>query len=171
MHTDEWIKELESELPIRFQDCDPFGHLNNARYFDYFFNARDDQTLQYYGYGPLKISQEFGANWVVTHHQISYLKPAMFGEIVVLRTALIHFDHNSTTVEGIMLNREKNVLKSLLWTTLRNVSMETGRSTSHSPELMTMLQRMLKADSRYTPSGFHDRLQELKEYFKQLSQG
>jgi acyl-CoA thioester hydrolase len=28
-------KELESTAVIRFQDCDPFGHLNNARYIDY----------------------------------------------------------------------------------------------------------------------------------------
>ena len=26
----------------RFSDCDPFGHLNNARYIDYFINARED---------------------------------------------------------------------------------------------------------------------------------
>ena len=30
-------------MTVRFQDCDPFGHLNNARYIDYFLNARQDQ--------------------------------------------------------------------------------------------------------------------------------
>ena len=29
-------KELESEAFIAFGDCDPFRHLNNARYIDYF---------------------------------------------------------------------------------------------------------------------------------------
>ncbi|WP_192348725.1 hypothetical protein [Algoriphagus sp. Y33] len=30
----------ESNSVIRFQDYDPFNHLNNARYIDYFINAR-----------------------------------------------------------------------------------------------------------------------------------
>ena len=41
--------ELESTAVIRFQDCDPFGHLNNARYIDYFLNARQDQIAAAYG--------------------------------------------------------------------------------------------------------------------------
>ena len=28
--------ERESEVVIRFPDCDPFRHLNNSRYVDYF---------------------------------------------------------------------------------------------------------------------------------------
>ncbi len=38
------IPKFTSELvKIRFQDCDPFQHLNATRYFNYFFNSRDDQ--------------------------------------------------------------------------------------------------------------------------------
>jgi acyl-CoA thioester hydrolase len=33
-------KVPESEALIRFPDCDPFNHLNNSRYIDYFINAR-----------------------------------------------------------------------------------------------------------------------------------
>ena len=32
--------ELETRVQIRFQDCDPLQHLNNSKYFDYYFNAR-----------------------------------------------------------------------------------------------------------------------------------
>ena len=38
-------KFWESKVLIRFSDCDPFNHLNNARYIDYFINAREDQLL------------------------------------------------------------------------------------------------------------------------------
>ncbi|MEM9981458.1 MAG: acyl-CoA thioesterase, partial [Bacteroidota bacterium] len=31
---------LASKAIVRFQDCDPLRHLNNAKYFDYYFNAR-----------------------------------------------------------------------------------------------------------------------------------
>jgi len=49
-------KETETASVIRFQDCDPLGHLNNAKYFDYFFNAREDQVSKIYGYNPGEIS-------------------------------------------------------------------------------------------------------------------
>ncbi|WP_369804213.1 hypothetical protein [Siphonobacter sp. SORGH_AS_0500] len=30
-------KKTESHSLIRFQDCDPMQHLNNAKYLDYYF--------------------------------------------------------------------------------------------------------------------------------------
>ncbi len=33
---------LGSKTKIRFQDCDPFNHLNNAAYINYLINARED---------------------------------------------------------------------------------------------------------------------------------
>jgi acyl-CoA thioester hydrolase len=45
----QYPKETESRVVIRFQDCDPLRHLNNAKYFDYFFNAREDQVPKLYG--------------------------------------------------------------------------------------------------------------------------
>ena len=41
---------LSSTAVIRFQDCDPYAHLNNGRYLDYFMNAREDQLLKMYGF-------------------------------------------------------------------------------------------------------------------------
>ena len=41
-------KVLESKTKIRFQDCDPFNHLNNASYINYLINAREDQLIKYY---------------------------------------------------------------------------------------------------------------------------
>lgn len=41
-------KELTSTAIIAFSDCDPFGHLNNARYIDYFLNAREQQIKEAY---------------------------------------------------------------------------------------------------------------------------
>jgi acyl-CoA thioester hydrolase len=167
----EYSKQLESELIVRFQDCDPFGHLNNAKYLDYFFNARADQTLLYYGWSPLKLSKEYDAHWVVTQHQISYVRPAMYGETVSVITSLIHYDHNSITTECIMLNREKTGLKAMIWTTLRNVSMETGKTTSHSAELMELLAKLHHNDLNYSPLKYYERVAELKEHYKNLSQG
>src|SRR3712207_7771036 len=49
-----------------------------------------------------------------------------------------------------------------IWTTLRNVSMETGRSTNHSPELMELLRKLIIPEFPYGPAGFQERLHELR---------
>jgi acyl-CoA thioester hydrolase len=34
---------------VRFNDCDPLGHLNNSKYIDYFLNAREDHLKEHFG--------------------------------------------------------------------------------------------------------------------------
>ena len=65
-----------SILTIRFQDCDPFNHLNNGRYVDYFLNAREDQLLEHYDLDIYKIARETGLCWVVSTSQIGSGWPA-----------------------------------------------------------------------------------------------
>ncbi len=79
------VKEPESTAEIRFQDCDPFGHLNNARYIDYFMNARTDQIAEYYGLQLLQEGQS--KSWVVTKSQIVYFVPAKLMETVAFALA------------------------------------------------------------------------------------
>src|SRR5258708_35796843 len=102
LHVD---KEPESLATIRFQDCDPLGHLNNARYFDYFFNARQDQLAQFYDFHIFEWGNTHQANWVVTQHQIAYLRPAKIMEEVILKTCLIHFTDTVLLVEGLRFDK------------------------------------------------------------------
>ena len=57
-------KTTESRVVIRFQDCDPLRHLNNAKYFDYFFNAREDQVPKLYGLQVMDFINAYKAAWV-----------------------------------------------------------------------------------------------------------
>ena len=41
-------KIVSSQTKIRFQHCDPFNHLNNGSYIDYFMNHREDQLIMHY---------------------------------------------------------------------------------------------------------------------------
>ena len=82
---------LESKIRVRFQDCDPFNHLNNSSYLDYFFNAREDQLLKFYDIDIYKHVQKQGKGWVVVTNQISYLKPALVTETVTIQSQIINF--------------------------------------------------------------------------------
>lgn len=80
-------KELTSKVIIRFQDCDPFGHLDSARYIDYFINAREDHLAQYYDFDIYKRQKELNEDWVVTKHQIAYISPVFLGKKLLSKLA------------------------------------------------------------------------------------
>ena len=48
-HIKNYVLHPESKTTIRFHDCDPFRHLNQARYLDYFVECREDQLREHYG--------------------------------------------------------------------------------------------------------------------------
>jgi acyl-CoA thioester hydrolase len=150
-------KELESEVIARFQDCDPFGHLNNARYMDYFINAREDQLIHFYKINIYEHAEQTKANWVISKTQIAYLRPVLVMEKVRICTRIIHFTENTIVVEGLMLDREGQRLKCLSWVEFAYVSLATGRSIKHTPEYMDLFRRVAVDDS-YNPDGFNQRV-------------
>ncbi|WP_026463348.1 acyl-CoA thioesterase [Adhaeribacter aquaticus] len=156
----------ESTVFIKVQDCDPQGHLNNVRYLDYFLNAREEHTQTYYDLNLMTLAREQKASWVVTNHHIAYVRPAAVGEQVVVQTKIIHFDNSSLVIEATMLNQERNLLKALLWTTMRFVNLETGKTTDHPDTLMDLLDELDVGDVMYEPDGFYERVKEVKHQVK-----
>lgn len=130
-------KILESSVMIRFPDCDPFGHLNNSRYLDYFINAREDQLNENYG---LNIYQSIEKSWVVAQHQIAYLRPANLMEKVLIQSQLLAFGSHYVMVEMRMYNYEKTILKSILWAKFIHYNLRTKKSEIHSDEFMKLFE-------------------------------
>jgi thioesterase III len=126
-----------SSVIIRFPDCDPFGHLNNSRYIDYFINAREDHLRENYG---LDVYDAGGVSWVTGLQHIAYLKPAMLMEKVWIESQMISFHPKYVVVEMRMLNERKSELKSLLWGKFYHVDLATGKSRKHSDEFMSFFE-------------------------------
>src|SRR6478735_6795712 len=120
------VKEPESQYSIRFQDCDPMGHLNNSRFVDYILNAREDHLEQYYNMRLMDYLAK-GQGWVVANHEIYYLKQALCNEKVKIRTSVVDFGENDLTVEGAIYDEGGTKLKCLLWTRYVFVSSRTGK--------------------------------------------
>jgi YbgC/YbaW family acyl-CoA thioester hydrolase len=129
-------KTWESQSLIRFPDCDPFNHLNNSRYLDYFINAREDHLLQYHHFNIYELARQNGISWVVSKNQIVYLKPALLMEKVVIQSTLMRMDDREIMVEMSMWNAEKTILKAFLWTNFVHFNLRTQRRETHSAELM-----------------------------------
>ena len=157
--------QLETSAVIRFQDCDPFQHLNNARYIDYFMNAREDQLKQFYNFDIFKETQRTQQGWVVTKNQLAYLFPANVQEQVIIRTRLVHMTDSLLVVEGLMLDSAAKRLKAVAWIEFTYVSLRTGRSTHHPDEFMTMFRPVVVEDV-YRPDGFNQRIDALKAEFR-----
>lgn len=155
------IKEPESLLIARFQDCDPCGHLNNARYIDYFLNARQDQIAQYYNLRTYE--QGMQASWVIRKTQIAYVRPVAAMEEVLVRTRLIYFDETSLVVEGMMLDKDEKHLKALIWFDFVYISLSNGRPVKHADDLMALL-GSVALHEEYEPNGFHRRVELIRRH-------
>jgi acyl-CoA thioester hydrolase len=132
-------KQPESRVLVRFQDCDPFGHLNNAKYLEYFINAREDHLKQAYGFDLFAHGRAAGRGWVVSRHQIAYLAPAACAEEVRIRTCLRRYTDQSALVEGCMYDASGARLKALLWSDFVYVRLDTGRPVKHPPDILAFL--------------------------------
>jgi len=159
-------KTTESLVTIRFQDCDPLRHLNNAKYFDYYFNAREDQFAKLYGFKASELYTKYQAIWVVYSHQISYLKSAMMGEWVGIFSRIIGWNHNMVVVEYFMTDENRTHLKNIMWTTLRFVTWE-GKSIDHPDLLMKFLEKVSLSEIDHNAQNFQDRIKSVKNEIKE----
>jgi thioesterase III len=148
---------------IRFQDCDPLQHLNNAKYFDYFFNSREDQVPKLYGVEMIDFIRKYKAAWVIYNHNISYVRPAKVGEWVRIMSRVLWHNHNTVLLEYYMTDDSKTELKTLLWTTMRYVTLEEGKSIDHQGAVADFLKATsLNIDIKNTAIG--ERVKALKSH-------
>ena len=165
------IQMPETTHRVHFQDCDMLGHLNNARYLDYFLNAREDHTTAHYALNMGELAREQSAGWVITKHHISYLKSARQGVVVRICSQLIHFDNSNLVLEMQMRSEDGLRLLALLWSEMTFVTLPTGTRTDHSNTLMDLLDQLDVEDVNYDPDGFDDRVKAVRQQLKKQRRG
>ena len=129
------IKNPHSVYKIRFSDCDLFGHLNNARYIDYFMNAREDHLKEAYNF-KLTEYYEKGISWVVTGHEIVYLRSAIYDELVTIESSLLLAEQDGLYVELVMTDEAKSHLKAVMRTKFTPINPKTGKRETHTAEFI-----------------------------------
>ena len=162
------VQSPETLHRVHFQDCDMLGHLNNARYLDYFLNAREDHTTAHYNLNMGELARAQSAGWVITKHHISYLKPARQGVVVRILSQLIHFDNSNLVLEMQMRNEDGTRLLALLWSEMTFVALPAGTRTDHSNALMELLEELDVDGVGYDPDGFDERVKEVRQQLKKL---
>ncbi len=152
-------REPATKVVIRFQDCDPFGHLNNARYLDYFINAREDHLADHYGLDIYARQIRCNTNWVVSKTKIAYINPAVFREQVMICTRLLSYTDTGLLMEGVMTGKASKDLKAIVWIKFRHFDLAVKRPARHSDELMALFGKI--SIPGYIPAGFDTRIREI----------
>jgi acyl-CoA thioester hydrolase len=154
-------KVWETKYSVRFPDCDPFNHLNNSRYIDYFINAREDHLLQFHHFNVYEMLREQGLSWVIGKNQIVYFRPALLMETVVIQSSVLKVDERTILVEMTMWDDLKTTLKALLWTTFVHFNLKTQKPEKHSIEFLKTFQPY--ENQLPHPLDFEERVKQIKK--------
>jgi len=152
-------KVVESKAKIRFQDCDPFNHLNNGKYTDYFMNHREDELITNYDIDIYKMARLEGKSWVSSTNQIAYLRPALLMETVVIESQLIYFDDSNLRAEMRMYNEDKSHLKAIIWCGFVHYNLLNQKREIHSDDMLALFKSILNS---VNANSFEERLLHLK---------
>jgi acyl-CoA thioester hydrolase len=71
---------FEHELDVRFRDCDPLGHVNNAVYLSYLEAARFSWWRHTFGAAGFTTH-----GFIIARVEIDYRKPALPGDRLIVR--------------------------------------------------------------------------------------
>ncbi len=162
MNPDTLTKEPESTAWIDFQDCDPYGHLNNARYLNYFMQARTQQLKEYYGFDIYAHTANTGNGWVVAQTHLAYLVPAKFNENVRIRTRLLHYDNFRLVPEAVMLSADGERVHALGWIEFIYVNTAKGRPVKYDEDLQSFF-AAINTGQPCAAADFSSRVKELQK--------
>ena len=121
---------MQTQYIVRFNDCDVLGHLNNSKYIDYMLNAREDHLRDFHQLELVQFHKQ-GFGWVVSNHEIQYLRPAFYNEKVAIESDLVDVGDSQLLVEIRMYNEAGNILKAILWTKFTCINIKTGKREQH----------------------------------------
>lgn len=152
-------KTPSSIYKIRFSDCDLFGHLNNARYIDYFLNAREDHLKEAYDLELTNYHRQ-GLAWLVGSHEISYIKPAFYNENVIIQTSLLQVKDEFLLAEMQMMDEKQSHLKAHVWTKFIPVNVKTGKRENHPASFMEFA-RSIQHEGNIQTKSSSDRVKDL----------
>ncbi len=85
------------QIEVRFRDCDPLGHVNNAAYLTYLEQARLFYWRSMWGFGSAAAAALPGV--IIARAEIDYKRPAQYGQVLDVRLSLSGVGRTSFTYD------------------------------------------------------------------------
>ena len=98
-------------LEVRFRDCDPLGHVNNAVYLTYLEQARFAHWRALWGCGLESLPAET-PGVILARAEIDYQIPARYGDTLEVRIDLAGIGRTSFTYDYEVLDVQGRVVAS-----------------------------------------------------------
>lgn len=95
-------------LEVRFADCDPLGHANNAKYLTYLEQARLSHWRALWGFGNSDLRDEPGV--ILAHAEIDFRVSARFGDVLDVRIGLAAVGRTSFTYEYEIVDASERLI-------------------------------------------------------------
>ena len=111
---------FEHPIEVRFRDCDPLGHVNNAAYLTYLEQARLFYWRSLWGFGLDESSASPGVvmastakpGVIMARAEIDYLLPARYGQTLRVRIELAAIGKTSFTYDYDIVDEQQRVVAS-----------------------------------------------------------
>jgi len=129
----------ETKIRIRYGETDQMGYVYYGNYAQFFEIGRVE-TLRSLGFSYKSIEDQ-GIMLPVANLQIRYLKPALYDDLITIRTKIIGIPTAKIEFTYEIFN-ETDVLLTTASTTLVFVKKETMRPTSPPPSLIQKLKEL-----------------------------
>lgn len=156
-------KEISTKVKIRFSDCDPIGHLNNVKYLEYMFNAREDHVEDFYGFTYEAWTKKTGCTWITIQNEIAYLKEVRYNQKVVISSKTVSISERTSTIEILMKSEDENLIHAVLWVQVIYFNMKTRKSEIQPVEVKELF---LKFKVDITEPDFETRVKYFRKQNK-----
>jgi acyl-CoA thioester hydrolase len=97
-------------IEVRFRDCDPLGHVNNAAYLTYLEQARLFYWRSLWGFGLDAGTASPGV--IMARAEIDYRLPAHYGQTLEVRIDLAAIGNTSFTYDYEIVDEQQRVIAS-----------------------------------------------------------
>jgi acyl-CoA thioester hydrolase len=98
-------------IEVRFRDCDPMGHVNNAAYLTYLEQARFAHWRALWGFS-LEAIPAGAPGVILARAEIDYRAPARYGDLLDVRIGLVAIGYTSFTYEYEVLDASGGLVAS-----------------------------------------------------------
>ena len=125
----------EQTFPVRYDDCDPYGHVNHVAYLRLMQEAAFAASAAA-GYDFARY-QQINRTWLIRETDIEYLQPLRYGDSVTVKTWVVDFRRVRSRRAYELYRTGTSELVARAYTEWVFLDAQTLRPATIPPEMMT----------------------------------
>jgi acyl-CoA thioester hydrolase len=96
-------------MEVRFRDCDPMGHMNNAVYFTFLEQTRFSHWRSLWGFGNPELPRDM-PGVILARAECDFRRPARYGDVLEVRMHVAALGRTSFTYAYEIVDAEGNAV-------------------------------------------------------------